>query len=56
MTNILVIFYWPDGTWVPADDYRESEFGFKGDDFGIISMPIDSTDADIEMEIATRIH
>ena len=56
MINALVIFYWSDGTWVPADEYTEAEFGFKGDDFGIISMPIDSTDGDVEMEIANRIH
>lgn len=56
MTNTLVIFYWSDGTWVPADEYRESEFGFKGDDFGIIALPSDSSDSDIETEIANRIH
>lgn len=55
MINTLVVFYWGDGTWVPADEYTEAEFGFKGDDFGIISMRIDASDSEIEKEISNRL-
>ena len=55
MIDSLIIFYWADGTWVPADEYTEAEYGWKSDDFGIITVPIDSSDEEIDMEIASRL-
>ena len=44
-----LIFYWADGTWVDADEYNEAEYSYKSDDFGIIRIPDEMADSEIDI-------
>lgn len=55
MTDGLIIYYWSDGTWVNCDEYSEAEFGWKSDDFGVLVVSYDSTDSQIDYEVAQRV-
>ena len=45
--STIKILYWPDGTWVEKDDFKEAEWGWKGDDYGTLEVPSSSDEDDI---------
>lgn len=51
----LIIYYWSDGTWVTCDEYNEAEYSWKSDDFGVLVVPIESSDEEINYEVAQRV-
>lgn len=41
MADTQTILYWPDGSWMLAEDYCETEFRYKGDDIQRLNVPAD---------------
>jgi len=50
MADTQTILYWPDGSWMLAEDYCETEFRYKGDDIQRLNVPADWDLDQIERE------
>lgn len=46
-----IIYAWPDGTWINSDEYTESEYSWKSDDFVILKLPPDYSDEEINFYV-----
>lgn len=51
MKELCEIYFWQDGTWCYKEEYSSVEYGWKSDDFGRISLPLNYNEHDIQEHI-----
>jgi len=39
---MTIVYVWPDGDWVSAEDYSELEYAHKSDDYFQLVLDVDS--------------
>lgn len=51
MPELRYIYYWPDGTWIDRDETGLHEMSHMSDDFGLLVLPLDTSDEEIDVII-----
>jgi len=47
-TSMIRLFVWPDGSWLPCDEYEDYTDAWRGDDYVETSVPAGLCDAEID--------
>lgn len=55
MSEHILVFYWPDGTWVESTEYSEQEFQWKRMQHQQLVLPATMTDAEIDIRVRNEI-
>lgn len=53
MTNVRVIYFWPDGTWCDYQDLMGC-LRWKSDDFTVLHLPEDTSDSLVDSVVFER--
>lgn len=48
-----MVYFWPDGEWVDKEDFRPSEWAYRSDDYGLLVLPENTSDEEIERILAS---
>lgn len=54
LPDLRYIYFWPDGCWVDRDEYVSSDWGHRSDDYGLLVLPPDSSDEEVDFIVRTK--
>lgn len=48
LPDLRYIYFWPDGSWVDKEDFNRAEYSYKSDDYGMLVLPLETTDEEVD--------
>lgn len=55
LPDLRYVYFWPDGCWVDMDEYDPAKWSHKSDDFGLLVLPPDASDEEVDYVVGERV-